>query len=157
MRMPRLVAFGLGLALVVAADQGTKAWAHTLSHGAHPVIAGYWDWELAYNDGAAFSNFRGKTALLSAIAMLAIAAITYLALASTTTRRARIAYALLAGGALGNLLDRLRDGAVTDFVRWRLGDHAWPVFNVADVALVAGVAGLLIDAAISRRAAASSA
>ena len=67
-------------------------------------------------------------------------------------RLRRAAYAVIAGGALGNLIDRIRDGAVTDFVRWRVHDHMWPIFNVADAALLAGVALLLVDPIFSRRA-----
>ena len=50
----------------------------------------------------------------------------------------RVALAMIAGGAVGNLVDRLRHGAVTDFVSWHWGAHHWPVFNVADVALLIG-------------------
>lgn len=46
---------------------------------------------------------------------------------------------MIAGGALGNLIDRVRHGAVTDFIRWRAGDHRWPIFNVADALLLVGV------------------
>jgi signal peptidase II len=59
---------------------------------------------------------------------------------------------LIAGGALGNLIDRVRDGAVTDFVRWRIHDHRWPIFNLADAALVAGVALILLGELRARRA-----
>jgi signal peptidase II len=52
---------------------------------------------------------------------------------------------LLAGGALGNVLDRAMYGRVTDFIVWRLGSHEWPTFNVADAALVVGIVGLLFD------------
>jgi len=63
----------------------------------------------------------------------------------------RIALAVIAGGAIGNLIDRIRDGAVTDFVRWKAGSHAWPIFNVADVALVVGVILLVVDGWLARR------
>jgi signal peptidase II len=63
---------------------------------------------------------------------------------------------MVAGGALGNLVDRLHDGAVTDFVRWRINDHRWPIFNVADAALLIGVAILLIEGLRTRRRAAAS-
>jgi signal peptidase II len=140
------------LFVTLAADQGTKVWAHTLSHGSHPVIAGYWDWELAYNDGSAFSQFRGRTVVLSIIGFAALAMIGWMAFKATPAQRLRrVALALIAGGALGNLIDRLRDGAVTDFVRWRIGDHLWPVFNVADVALVIGVGLLLVEGVVSKR------
>jgi signal peptidase II len=52
---------------------------------------------------------------------------------------------------LGNLVDRLHDGAVTDFVRWRIHDHRWPIFNIADAALFVGVALLLLEGILARR------
>jgi signal peptidase II len=55
------------------------------------------------------------------------------------------ALALVAGGAVGNLIDRIYYGVVTDFVLWRYNDHEWPVFNVADVVLVIGVGLMFID------------
>jgi hypothetical protein len=58
--------------------------------------------------------------------------------------------AMIAGGALGNLMDRMRDGAVTDFVRWH-HEHLWPIFNVADVVLVIGVALLMLEGVLARR------
>lgn len=131
-------------------DQGTKEWARTLPAGEpQPVIQGVWDWELAQNPGVAFSSFsnlpHGPLILsLLAIAMLVVV----LVLASRTRpheRMARIGYALIAGGALGNLIDRMRLGSVTDFIRWRAGDHAWPIFNVADALLVVGIALLIFS------------
>ena len=59
--------------------------------------------------------------------------------------------ALIAAGALGNLIDRVRDGAVTDFIRWHVHDHMWPIFNVADAALLVGVALLLVEGALRHR------
>src|SRR5262249_8789626 len=148
---------------------GSKLWAHTLPvhpDGCiqpadllerrcigmpQPVVAGYWDWELAYNPGVAFSAFTslaghdGMQVTRARIAGLALVGITVRALRPDPEERAkRAAYALVAGGALGNLVDRLHDGAVTDFVRWRIHDYRWPIFNVADAALLIGVALLLI-------------
>ncbi|HEY0484540.1 MAG TPA: signal peptidase II [Kofleriaceae bacterium] len=168
--------FAVILIATLAADQGSKAWAHTLPvHPAgcaqpadllayrcvgvpQPVVDGFWDWELAYNPGAAFSSFAsfaghaGIKILLSLIAALALIGISVLALRTAADERVkRAAYALVAGGALGNLVDRLHDGAVTDFVRWRLHDHRWPIFNLADAALLVGVALLLIDGLRVRR------
>jgi signal peptidase II len=168
--------FALIAIAAVAVDQASKAWARTLPVSpagcaqpaemlAHrcggvpqPVIAGYWDWELAYNPGVAFSAFTshaggmGMQIILSLIAALALVGITVLAMRTEPTERwKRAAFALIAGGAVGNLLDRVRDGAVTDFVRWRFHEHRWPIFNVADAALLVGVALLLIDAMRARR------
>ena len=143
------------LLIVLGVDQGSKAWAHTLSPGAHPVISGVWDWELAQNRGAAFSSFQGTVVgpiLLSLVAVVALVAIGIAAARTQPEQHAtRFAYALIAGGALGNLIDRLRAGSVTDFIRWRVGDHRWPIFNVADAALLIGVVVLLVDRAVGHR------
>jgi signal peptidase II len=55
------------------------------------------------------------------------------------------ALALVAGGAVGNLIDRIYFGVVTDFVLWHYQTHEWPVFNVADIVLVVGVGLMFID------------
>ena len=171
-----VVAFAVILIATLAADQGSKAWAHGLpvrpagctqpdallafrcAGVPQPVIEGYWDWELAYNPGVAFSTFTsftgraGMQVILSLVAVLALVGIGVLARrTSPEDRGKRAAFALIAGGALGNLVDRLRDGAVTDFVRWRINDHRWPIFNVADAALLIGVAILLIEGLRTRR------
>jgi signal peptidase II len=152
--------FAIVLGLTVAVDQGSKVWARGLptnppgcstselvaqSCGGvpQPVISGYWDWELAENPGAAFSSFVGGTGARIALSLLAAAALIGIGLMARRSApeawRRRTALALIAGGALGNLVDRLRDGAVTDFIRWRFHDHRWPIFNVADAALLVGV------------------
>ena len=177
-RMTRRAAlvFAVILIATVGADQGSKVWARRLPlHPAgcvqpddllayrciglpQPVIDGYWDWELAYNPGIAFSTFTsfaghtGMQVILALLAVLALVGISALALRTEPEERwKRAAYAMVAGGALGNLIDRLRDGAVTDFVRWRIHDHRWPIFNVADAALLIGVAILLIESVRARR------
>ncbi len=166
----RVLMFAAILALVVAFDQGSKAWARTLPVSpagcdvpadliAHrcrgvpqPLIDGFWDWELAFNTGAAFSSFRGSQLVLGAIAGLALIALGVMAWRARPERRLhRVALATIAGGALGNLIDRVRDGAVTDFVRWRVGEARWPIFNVADVALLVGVGLLLIAGFVEQR------
>lgn len=165
----RVVIFVAMLLLTLAFDQGSKAWARTLpvdpatctidDLAAHhcrgvpqPVVAGYWDWELALNDGAAFSSFRGSRILLALIAMAALVMLGVMAHRTAPEQRLkRAACALIAGAALGNLVDRVRDGAVTDFVRWRIHDHLWPIFNVADAALAIGVGLLLLESIAARR------
>jgi signal peptidase II len=153
------VVFAVILIASLAADQLSKAWARTLPGVPQPVVNGYWDWELAYNPGIAFSGFASAAGhtwmrvILAVIAVIALVGISLLALRTAPEQRwRRVAYALIAGGALGNLVDRVRDGAVTDFVRWRIHDHRWPIFNVADAVLVVGVAVLLLDELRARRA-----
>jgi signal peptidase II len=151
----RAVIFVAVLACAAGFDQGTKELAReTLSVGApQPVIDGFWDWQLSYNDGAAFSTFRGGQLVLSLLAVVVLVALGVAAARTRPEQRLkRIALAVIAGGAIGNLIDRVRDGAVTDFVRWKVAGHEWPIFNVADVALVAGVLLLMIDGFLERRA-----
>ena len=145
------------LLLVVGIDQGSKVWARSLPTSPadcttaqlaaqhcrgvpQPVIEGVWDWERAANPGAAFSTLIGSRVALS---LIALAALIGLGVAASRTRPderlKRAALAMIAGGALGNLVDRVRDGAVTDFVRWKAWAHLWPIFNVADAALLVGV------------------
>ena len=172
----RAVIFAAILVLVVGFDQGSKAWARTLPVSpagcavpadviAHrcagvpqPVIDGYWDWELAFNTGAAFSSLTSSQLLLGLLACGALIALLVMAWRTAPEQRLRrIALAMIAGGALGNLIDRLRDGAVTDFVRWRVGEARWPIFNVADAALLIGVVLLVAESFLRPRRAAAAA
>lgn len=108
------------------------------------------------NDGVAFSSFRGMRVVLSLLALGALVMLGVMAARTKPEERLkRWGLALIFGGALGNLFDRVSDGAVTDFVRWRIAEHRWPIFNVADVALVIGVALLLLESVAARRRAAT--
>ncbi len=152
-RLGRAAVFVTVFFLSAGFDQGSKEWARTLPAGAHPVIEGYWDWEVGHNTGAAFSSFAGNGAtgqlVLSLIALVALVAVGVAAARTRPEQRLqRVGLALIAGGAVGNLIDRLRLGGVTDFIRWHWHEHNWPIFNVADVALVLGV-GLLAVAGLS--------
>jgi signal peptidase II len=138
-------------------DQASKDWANTeLTPGVRqPVVEGYWDWELAKNPGAAFSSFVGGHAAPILLSILAAIALVGIGIAAARTRPDEklklAALALVGGGALGNLIDRIKDGAVTDFVRWRIGGHMWPIFNVADAALLIGVVLLFTESVLRRR------
>jgi signal peptidase II len=157
-RIWRVVIFVSVLASTTGFDYGTKEWARAnLTVGVpEPVIKGHWDWLLAYNDGAAFSSFRGSQIVLSLIACAALIMLGIMAARTKPEQHLkRIALAFIAGGAVGNLIDRVRDGVVTDFVRWKAGGHEWPIFNVADVALIVGVVLLLLDGFFEKRRATS--
>lgn len=138
-------------------DQASKDWASSsLTPGVRqPVVNGYWDWELTKNHGTAFTSMTGSTAVtiaLSVLAALALIAIGVMASRTRPDEKLKLAgLALIGGGALGNLLDRIRDGAVTDFIRWRIHEHLWPIFNVADAALLIGVFLLLVESAVRKR------
>jgi len=143
-----LSALGVGvIASTVVLDQATKFWAErTLDYGQAidllPILSLY----RVYNTGIAFSLFSGFGSVGLIVVMLAVTAIV-LAIWQRTADGgllAAIGYALIAGGALGNIIDRLAYGHVVDFLYLHLGD--WPlfVFNLADAALTIGPALLIL-------------
>lgn len=138
---------GAAALAVAALDQASKCAARALwaDGGRTTIVPGFLDLRLALNDGAAWSMLAGRRALLCAVsaAMLAVLAFNLRQLAET--RLSRAAAALLAGGILGNLADRIRTGLVVDFIDVHWGS-SWffPTFNLADSAICAGVGLLLI-------------
>lgn len=137
-------------------DQASKHWAETLPAGAsQPFIDGYWDWQVAKNTGVAFSAFAGIEGAQIVLALLAAAALIVIGVLAARTkpdeRMKLAALALIGGGTLGNLIDRIRAGGVTDFIRWKVGEHAWPIFNLADVALLLGGGLLVLESVLARR------
>ncbi len=145
--------------LTLVADQITKIWARTLPaqlapngqrYGvAQPVVENFFDWRLSFNKGSAFSLFgemSGARAFLTVIGVAAVLIIIYM-LHRARNDQTRLIYALglVAGGAIGNLIDRIAFGQVTDFIVWKYYDKEWPTFNIADVALVIGVGLLFLD------------
>jgi signal peptidase II len=113
------------------------------------VIDGFWEWRLSFNPGSAFGLFNsasGARVFLSVIGVLAVIGMLFMLKKAREDQKALIwALGLVAGGAIGNLMDRIYFGVVTDFVLWRYNDHEWPVFNVADIALVVGVGLMFLD------------
>jgi signal peptidase II len=139
----------LGTVLSVVADQLTKAliigWLPKESSS--PIIPGFFEIYHAHNPGAAFGLFRGHPLLFFMIvSTLAVGFIIYSFVRLERTHLLLAAsLSLILGGAIGNMLDRLRHGFVVDFLRFYLGDYSWPTFNVADIAIVFGVAAFAID------------
>lgn len=137
---------------VIGLDQWSKAWAvrHLSFHVAKPILP-VLDLTLAYNTGAAFSFLAGESGwqrwLLTALAIVvAVLIIGYLG--RLRARRQGLlcaALALILGGALGNLIDRLRLGYVVDFISAHWHGHYFPAFNMADSSITIGAALLLID------------
>lgn len=138
-------------AVVIALDQLTKQWvlASLPEFTAIPVIDGFWNWYRTYNTGAAFSflaNAGGwQTWFFTALAF-AISGVLAFWLSRTPRRdwRTALPFALVVGGALGNVIDRLQHGHVIDFVQWYWRDWYWPAFNLADSAIVAGAVGIAL-------------
>jgi len=138
----RLIAAALGL-FVVGIDQLTKSWA--LASLRDGPIDLFWTLRLrlTFNTGAAFSLGSGFPWLFAGLGVVVLAALAVLVLRSDISRGPAAGLGLIAGGAVGNLVDRLlrdHDGAVVDFVdlQW------WPVFNVADASISVGVIVLLL-------------
>jgi signal peptidase II len=140
----------LGLA-TLALDQGTKQWARASLRGKPGVtlLRNYLELQYHENPGMAFGlgrNLPGGRYVLTAVG-IAVLVIVWRIVGQVRQRRrlAHIAFALVAGGAIGNLIDRLYIGRVVDFVvmHWR-HRYSWPAYNVADAALVVGVGLLLI-------------
>jgi signal peptidase II len=135
----RALALAAAASAVVVADQVTKAIARAeLTQGASvPVIDGVLWLTRVQNTGAAFGMFPGGRWLFVATALVVLGAVTWVVLRERPRGRlAWVALALVTGGTIGNLIDRVLAGGVTDFLDlgW------WPVFNVADIALDTGVA-----------------
>ena len=116
-----------------------------------PVIPGFFRLTHLENPGAAFSLLAEspssfKTGLLIAISVAALVVVALLLwLRRRVFNATTVALALIMGGALGNLWDRLADGKVTDFLDFYIGIHHWPPFNVADSAIVAGALLLMLQ------------
>lgn len=114
------------------------------------VIDGYWDWRLSMNHGSAFGLFANSPAVARwFLSLVGIGAVIAMFIMMKKSREDQTilhwALALVVGGAVGNLLDRMYFGVVTDFVLWHYHTKEWPVFNVADVVLVVGVGLMFID------------
>jgi len=127
-------------ALVVAADQGTKALVRSgLERGDRDAVFPGIELVNVRNSGVAFGLFEDGGVLLVVIAAVAVVAL--LAFFATHARRPLVwlPTGLLLGGAAGNLIDRAREGAVTDFIDIPL----WPAFNLADTSITVGVLALL--------------
>jgi signal peptidase II len=142
-------------AIVIVADQVTKSLvAASLSRGESIPITGFMSLVLAYNAGAAFSFLAGALGwqrwFFATIAVLASAFLVYL-LKRGGGRLLCAGLALILGGALGNLWDRIVIGKVVDFLLLHYGGWSWPAFNVADSAITVGAALLIIDSFRQRR------
>ena len=141
--------------VVVLADQLTKLWImNSLPlHGKRIIIPGLFNLVHVTNTGAAFGLLAGEHALwrqvfFVVVALVALTAI-FFAYHQVKTKGLLFtgAVGLIAGGALGNLVDRIRFGAVVDFLDFYIQNYHWPAFNVADSAITVGV-GLFLAASL---------
>lgn len=131
---------------IIAADQFTKVLVRTNlpKYEFVPVLGEYFGWQHVDNFGAAFGILQGRGWFFSSVAVVvAIAILIYVRYLPPDQRFVRIVLGMQLGGAIGNLIDRIRLGHVTDFVRMGIpGRFIWPNYNIADSAIVLGVIGL---------------
>jgi signal peptidase II len=162
--MPRTWRWFTLSALIIAADQLTK-WAvmgYFANRSPREEITGFLNLVLVYNKGAAFSMLADaagwQTPLLIAFALAASAIVGTLIVRNPLKRLFCLGLALILGGALGNLIDRVRFGQVVDFLDFHAMGWHWPAFNVADSAITVGAVLLILEGFIphARRAGAAS-
>lgn len=130
-------------------DQATKWWILEVVMVPPTVIplTGFFNLVLGRNSGMTFGLFAGAPPwLLTAFTSIVVIGLLFW-MAREKSGLAVTALGLVVGGALGNIVDRLNHGAVTDFLDFHLAGYHWPAFNFADVGIVAGVGLLLADAA----------
>jgi signal peptidase II len=140
-------------ALVFGFDQLSKWWILKIINldEREPIqITPFLDLAMAWNKGVSYGLFTTHMQSLLVALSLAITTMLVLWLAKAEKPITAASYGLLIGGAIGNTLDRLLHGAVADFVHLHWGTWSWYIFNVADIAIVAGVAVLLYDALLGR-------
>jgi signal peptidase II len=141
--------FWLGLsALVIVFDQATKFWiVSALERGRSIELAAFLNLVLVYNPGAAFSFLSDAGGwqrwFFVAFALAVSGWLTFLIRRHAAERLLPLAATLILGGALGNVIDRIRFGAVVDFIDVHAAGWHWPAFNVADSAISVGVALLV--------------
>ena len=134
--------------IVMIADQLTKSIVRgtILPGDRRQVLAGILDLTNAHNKGVAFGALAGGGAIVAALTGLALGALVVYFVLRSRTPHLWLPVGLLLGGALGNLADRIRADAVTDFI----AVGSWPTFNLADVAITVGVVALVLSFDASR-------
>jgi lipoprotein signal peptidase len=159
--MTRAASTRLGLisALVVlGADQASKYWILNvldLPDLHQVVLLPVLNLTMVWNQGVTFGLLNGLGSwshFLLAGAALGVVAALGMWLTRVENALAAIAIGAIAGGAIGNVIDRLRYGAVVDFIHAHLGQWSWYVFNIADAAIVCGVIALILETQLTRRA-----
>jgi signal peptidase II len=147
-------ASGLGLVAAIAAfaaDQAHKYWmleVYRIAERGRVEITSFFNLVMEWNRGISYGLFAQHSStgrlVLIAISLAAVIGL-FIWMANSFTRLAGLSLGLIIGGALGNLTDRIIHGAVADFFHFHYAGYSWYVFNIADVAIVAGVIGMMLD------------
>ncbi len=148
---------GTIIGLILILDQATKYLVekHIRLYETITIVPGFFNLTHVRNKGAAFgilANMPGiwRGLFFISVTVIAVAVIGFL-IRTTKERLQLIAFSLIAGGAVGNLIDRLRYAEVVDFIQWYVKDFYWPSFNIADSAISAGVALLVVDMLFAKK------
>lgn len=136
--------------LIVILDQITKMIArNNLQLFQQKHVLPFWNWTLAYNQGAAFSLFADQGGwqriFFGVLAVGVSVGLVFYILNKVYSKITGVAICFILGGAIGNLVDRIMFGQVTDFIDWYYSTHHWPAFNVADSFITVGVTLMIIE------------
>jgi len=159
MNMSKRFIFWLALAVaVIIFDQASKqiVLSH-LTYGQSIQVTGFFDLVLLYNPGAAFSFLASHDGwqrwFFIVLAFVICSWLTVLVHKHQAETLQPLAFSLVIGGALGNVIDRFQIGAVVDFLYFHIGTHGWPAFNLADSAICLGVGLMIVSQLREARAA----
>jgi signal peptidase II len=159
MRGRNLALFGLVVALSLSLDLWTKALAREALMPRGPlrplvVVPGYFHLRYGENPEGAFNLLQdlpgGRWVFAVLIMGALVFCVVYQRLNPAASALLGVALGLVAAGAIGNLLDRMHYGRVTDFIVWKIGRYEWPAFNLADVALCVGACLVVLHVIVSR-------
>lgn len=136
--------------LLVVLDQFTKYWVSaSFDYGEARAVTGFFNLVLTHNKGAAFSFLASaggwQRGFFIGIALIAIVVISVLLARHSGEKLFCLSLALILGGAIGNVVDRIALGYVVDFLDFYIGGWHWPAFNLADSAITVGAVLLVVD------------
>ncbi len=136
--------------VVIVLDQISKQVVlASVQFGETIYVAPFWNWVLTFNRGAAFSFLASEDGwqrwFFTVLALGVSGWIVFMLRSHAGQKLLSLALALIMGGALGNVIDRIRFGAVVDFVQWHVAGFYWPAFNIADSAITIGAVLMVWD------------
>lgn len=146
-----LILYLVAFLVIVIGDQVTKIIVdHTLSlGGSYAIIDNFFYFTYAHNTGAAWGMLAGKISLFLIVSVVAAIGIIYYFMKSESYQKlTRFGLALVFGGLIGNLIDRLAFGYVRDFIDFIIFGYNFPIFNVADMAITIGMALVILEIGI---------
>ncbi|MCI5223498.1 MAG: signal peptidase II [Candidatus Electrothrix sp. AR4] len=147
-----MIRFFIIMVLVVVSDQLTKLWIleNFALYESTTLIPGFFNFTFLRNTGAAFGMLSGMPLIWRQVFFISIAVIALVVLILMQHKMGRgkfwhtLSFAFIGGGAVGNVIDRVRDGSVIDFLDVYIGKYHWPAFNVADSGIFVGVCIFLL-------------